>query len=617
MAFASITVDFSPAHWYLRHMTHLRANRSRLYAVLLVLAATALATPPEARAVQACQDSPEKCVRSDQICNVAGRPQLLVRFRTAPDTALLDALDSSADLTPQSLDRFRLHGPLGESGYYRLPVAPDAFNRAARILTERGDDARPEYAYRANQPKIPSDQDFPMQWNLHNTGQMRCEKKAGCTSKAEPEAIHCPADIDLNAPEAWQILWPLEREQLRVAILDTGLGAPFGDGDHWSREFEGVVLPTPIDGTRNNPPDPADGDSHGTRMASIVGAKGDNGKWIAGVMWGAKLVICKISEKENGACEADTVNCLRHVENTPHVVAVNYSWTGPRSCWVEDAIDRLRLKGVLLVAAAGTGAISNDDLGGCPDYPATSPLPNIISVTAANQHGVLEEERYGRRTVHVAAPGICIPSLEPDQGQTASGGTSSAAAQVSGLLALLRARYAEKDERGVYKMTASGLRNLALAGGVKVPELKQKTITGRRVRAADAGGLGSLTCVGQKVRRRLLPLEDPPLPVPSKVPILIRALSIDCADPTPPGNLEIRDENGDLHASPTFRDDGVPPDIGTADGEYVAEWTPQPGHKYRLRFWNVWGESQGFERAIPPFTDPLDDEDVLIVEVQS
>ena len=75
-------------------------------------------------------------------------------------------------------------------------------------------------------------------------------------------------------------------------------------------------------------------------------------------------------------------------------------------------------------------------------YPASLALDNIISVASINKSGNLSRfSNYGQNSVDVAAPGEEILSATPGNTYGQSGGTSQAAAFVTGEVALILSKY--------------------------------------------------------------------------------------------------------------------------------------------------------------------------------
>src|SRR5258708_7570985 len=138
-----------------------------------------------------------------------------------------------------------------------------------------------------------------------------------------------------------------------------------------------------------------------------------------------------------------------------NIVATNNSWADTEfSASLRDAIDAQRQHGILFVAAAGNYAYCNDLLN-CrldtdndrkPTWPASMYLPNIISVANSLEFGWLNAgSAYGRRTVHLAAPGTNILSTTPGNTYDTFTGTSMATPLVTGVAALLKAQSPARD----------------------------------------------------------------------------------------------------------------------------------------------------------------------------
>jgi subtilisin family serine protease len=281
------------------------------------------------------------------------------------------------------------------------------------------DDPQVEYAepnyLRYATSTTPDDTFFTELWGLNNTGQ-------------DVNGTSGTADADIDAPEAWAIT--TGSSNVVVAVIDSGIDFNHPDlaPNIWQNPGETPDNTIDDDGNGyiddmqgwdfvdndNNPIDP-NSDSHGTHVAGIIAAKGNNTAGITGVCWTATIMPIRFLDTFDSGSVADEIAAIDYaIDNGANIINasfgdVNYSQTE------YDAISRANAAGVLLVAAVGNDGI-NDDI--FPNYPSSYDLDNIIAVAATNQNDALAWfSNYGATSVDVAAPGIDVYSAKPSDRQ--------------------------------------------------------------------------------------------------------------------------------------------------------------------------------------------------------
>src|SRR5689334_9993241 len=268
--------------------------------------------------------------------------------------------------------------------------------------------AEPDYAVQSTSSV--NDPQFPSQWALYNTGQ----------NGGTPGA-------DIGAVRAWDIT--TGSSNIVVAVIDSGVDYAHpdlaanifrnaadcnsngvdDDGNGYVDDCYGINAAS---GTS----DPKDDNGHGTHVAGIVGAAGNNAIGVTGVNWSVQILACKFLDKTGVGTISGAIACLDYVrkmkEAGVNIVATNNSWGGPDySQALADAIEGQRQDGVLFIAAAGNQSSNNDTI---PFYPASYKSPNVISVAATNESDQLTSfSNSGLHTVHLGSPGNDIVSTLP------------------------------------------------------------------------------------------------------------------------------------------------------------------------------------------------------------
>jgi thermitase len=223
----------------------------------------------------------------------------------------------------------------------------------------------------------------------------------------------------IEAPAAWD---KTLGNGVRVAVVDTGI-----DGGHPDLESKIAMQKDLVD---NDGVAEDDADGHGTHVAGTVGAATNNGRGVAAVCPGCKLMVAKSGGGgENGFTDADIAQGIYwSVNNRARVI--NLSVGGEEFSWaLKHAVDYAWERRVVVVAAAG-----NEDTD-TPSYPAA--YGHAISVVATNTSDRKSPfSNYGS-TVDVAAPGVNILSTVPGAGYETKSGTSMASPHVAALAGLL------------------------------------------------------------------------------------------------------------------------------------------------------------------------------------
>ncbi len=297
-----------------------------------------------------------------------------------------------------------------ESGIRKVQLPADMTVDQAVALYQDDPDvlyAEPNYRYRLQ--ALPRDTEIDNLWGLHNSGQ----PVNGTTGTP---------DADMDAAQAWDL--ETGSRDIVVAVVDSGVDMNHPDlaANIWTNPAEIPGNGIDDDGNGyvddvhgwdfgdddNHPNDPVDTHGHGTHVAGIIGAVGDNRMGVTGVCWRVSIMPLRfISAADYGTTE-DAIAAIEYAAANGADV-INLSWGGPYpSQALEDAINAVD---ALVVCAAGNEA-SNLDVA--PLYPASYDSANILSVAAsdADDHPAWFTN-FSDSLADVAAPGANILSTVP------------------------------------------------------------------------------------------------------------------------------------------------------------------------------------------------------------
>jgi hypothetical protein len=230
-------------------------------------------------------------------------------------------------------------------------------------------------------------------------------------------------------------------DNIVVAVIDTAV-------DTAHPELAGVIAGT-FDATgAAEKPQP-----HGTAMAGAIAAHAK----LIGTAPAVKL-LC-IAAFGATRSEGTSFNILKGLEWAAKQNAniVNMSFAGPPDPALQVMLAAAHAKGIVLIAAVGNAGPRSRPL-----YPAAD--PNVIAVTATDPDDKLFDRANRGSYIAVAAPGVNILVAAPDGGYELTSGTSVAAAEVSGVVALMLERNRTLDPGEVRRLLTATARDLGPPG---------------------------------------------------------------------------------------------------------------------------------------------------------
>ncbi len=340
-----------------------------------------------------------------------------------------------------------------------------------------------------------NDSYFSQQWGMHNTGQ------SGGT-----------VDADIDAPEAWDL--GTGSRDFVIAIVDGGAQHNHPDlvANRWQNDAE-VNGTNGVDDDGNGYVDDRYGwnaynnngsipsDSHGTHVAGIAGARGNNNTGVAGVNWDCELMhiagasgsTSTVLAAYNYALVMRDLYVQSGGTSGANVVAINSSFgidyancnSATYQPW-NDAYNAMGASGILN-AAATINSNQNVDIIG--DVPTGCSSPWMVAVTNTDRYDNKAYAGYGSTHIDLGAPGSSVLSTVPNNTYSSYSGTSMATPHVTGAIAFLhslssqafRAHFATAPDQA-----ALTLKEILLQSVDVIPSLNGITVSNGRLNLHQA-----------------------------------------------------------------------------------------------------------------------------------
>lgn len=267
--------------------------------------------------------------------------------------------------------------------------------------------AEPNYVYQA--ALMPSDTFFNNQWYLQKIKAV----EAWNDVRESPEAVIAILDsgVQISHPDLKDNIW-INKKEIANNKIDDDKNGFIDDVNGWD-----FVNDTPDPEPKFKEGFNEDGILHGTIIAGIAAASGNNAAGITGVTWKTRLMPLKVLDDKGEGSTAKVIKALDYaVANGANVINLSFVGFG-YSKSLDDAVKRAYDAGVIVVAAAGNEQGKGDGyyLDETPMYPVCLDGPNgqnrVVGVAATD---TIDQKApfssFGNKCIDIAAPGVSVYS---------------------------------------------------------------------------------------------------------------------------------------------------------------------------------------------------------------
>lgn len=227
------------------------------------------------------------------------------------------------------------------------------------------------------------------------------------------------AQRKIGLPQIWEVT--TGDPGIVIATIDTGVNA--------IPDLQDALVPG-WDFVENDA-EPQDTHGHGTRVASVIAARGNDGIGMAGHCWRCKIMPIRVTAGGPASGERIAAGINWATEHGARIINISLSHTGQPDAAEAQAVRNAIDRGVIVTASAGN--VGNE----VPQYPGA--YPGVLSVGATDDADALYFWSSRGPWVALTAPGCHMVTDATTRPGTICG-TSFTPAAVAGVAGLMLSR---------------------------------------------------------------------------------------------------------------------------------------------------------------------------------
>lgn len=334
--------------------------------------------------------------------------ELLVKFKKTTPLNVKKAFVNKATMTNKStVTAFRALSSGKELVKIKLKKGTSLQKEMDKLSKDSSIEyVQPNYIYKSF--AIPDDPQFSKLWGLKNISQIITNPTYATNNPGN-------SGMDIEMEEAWDIRTDCSSKT--VAVIDTGINYNAHDlvANMWDGsgciDHNGTALGSCQHGYNfvDDSKIPLDYNGHGTHVAGIIGAVGNNGIGASGICWKINIMAVKVLGVNGGTTE-DIVKGIEFAwRNGADVINMSLGGNpeGPDLAY-QNAMETAVNNDVFISSAAGNETSNNDEVN---IVPCNIKGNGMVCVTAVDQKFQLADfSNYGVTKVELAAPGTNIYS---------------------------------------------------------------------------------------------------------------------------------------------------------------------------------------------------------------